>query len=284
MSKADLAGDGHAASSTDDGGSGGGVVGSAKGGRRGRDGMATGCRPDLSDLKPLIIVQKRQDPRQTPGQHRLPGTGRTGEQKVVPTGGGYLQCPTGKSLPPHLTELDRRVEHLAGWVGHRPPRTLTQSHRNRFGERSDAAHHRSFHHRSLTGGHSGENARKVHISRHEPCRQSSARFAHRAVQSQLAEGDHAGDRMRNCSRGGQYAQRDRQVIRRSHFGKVGRGKIHGHPAARESEPGGCHGGPNPVLGFPNCRVGKAHKSESRFLATDVDLDSHRSGLYPDECH
>src|SRR5262249_3661983 len=59
----------------------------------------TGDRVDARDFEGRLVVERRQDPRQPPGEHRLPDPGRPGKQQVVTSGGGDLEHTAGPVLP-----------------------------------------------------------------------------------------------------------------------------------------------------------------------------------------
>ena len=60
-------------------------------------------------------LEQRQDPRQTPREHRLAGSGRAGEQQVVTAGRGDLERAPRTLLPAEVAEVGRgrRVVHPA---------------------------------------------------------------------------------------------------------------------------------------------------------------------------
>ena len=67
-----------------------------------RDGM------DARDLERLVLGERRQDPRQPAGEHRLARAGRSGEEKVVPPGRGDLERSPRAFLAPDVAEIGRR--------------------------------------------------------------------------------------------------------------------------------------------------------------------------------
>jgi hypothetical protein len=85
-----------------------GVVRSAK--RRALDEGTPGRqearhRVDAGHLEGFLQRQGRQDPWKASGQHRLPGSGGPGEQKVVPAGRGELQSAARPLLPANFREV-----------------------------------------------------------------------------------------------------------------------------------------------------------------------------------
>ncbi len=66
------------------------------------------CGMDHRGLQRDLWRERRQQPGQALGQHRLAGPRRTDEQEVVPTGGGDLQCPPGRRLAADVGQVERR--------------------------------------------------------------------------------------------------------------------------------------------------------------------------------
>ncbi len=75
-----------------------------------RDRHAARATIDLSDLGRLLIGHRRQEIRQTPGQHRLAGSGRSDKQDGVATGGGDFHRPLRGLLALDVGQLCRRVQ------------------------------------------------------------------------------------------------------------------------------------------------------------------------------
>ena len=60
-----------------------------------------------ADIERLLERQRRQDAREAPRHHRLPGAGRTDEQDVVGAGGGHFERAAGQELPAHVGKVGR---------------------------------------------------------------------------------------------------------------------------------------------------------------------------------
>ena len=84
-------------------------------------------RVDARHLERRVVVQRRQDPRQTPREHRLARAGRPGEEQVVPSGGSDLERPARPLLAANLG------------TG-RGPRPATRSRRRAAAARAGRAH------------------------------------------------------------------------------------------------------------------------------------------------
>jgi hypothetical protein len=69
---------------------------------------------DGGDLQRRLLVQRRQQTRQALGEHRLPGTGRPGEEQVVPARGGDLDRAAPHGLPDHVTQVGGRSRGGSG--------------------------------------------------------------------------------------------------------------------------------------------------------------------------
>ncbi len=70
-----------------------------------------GDRVDARHLERRLVAEQRQDPRQPPGEHRLAGPGRAGEQQVVSARGRDLERAPRTLLAAHVGEV--------GYVGER---------------------------------------------------------------------------------------------------------------------------------------------------------------------
>jgi len=116
----DLAGSGDLAPA-DQAGDRDGVVGGAE--RADPDEAGAGAEEagggeHLGDLERLVLLERRQQAGQAPGQHGLAGAGRAGEEQVVGAGGGDLQGPAGLVLAADVGEvLDRRDRGLRRRAG-----------------------------------------------------------------------------------------------------------------------------------------------------------------------
>ena len=64
-----------------------------------------GDRVDPRHLERGIGVERRQDPRQAPREHRLPRAGRAAEEEVVPARSSQLERATGAFLAAHVREV-----------------------------------------------------------------------------------------------------------------------------------------------------------------------------------
>ncbi len=101
---------------TDDGGGGGAVMRRAE--RRPRDERRvavheTGDRVDPRHLERGVGVERRQDPRQAPREHRLPRAGRAAEEEVVPARSRQLERASGAFLATHVREVGHRGGAMA---------------------------------------------------------------------------------------------------------------------------------------------------------------------------
>ena len=77
----------------------------------------TGGREHLGDLERLVLLERREQAGEAPGQHGLAGAGRAGEEQVVGAGGGDLEGPAGLVLASDVGEV---LDHRHRGVGRRP--------------------------------------------------------------------------------------------------------------------------------------------------------------------
>ena len=66
---------------------------------------AAGHRVDRGDLQRGLLVERRQQPRQSFREHRLPDPGRAGHREVVASGRGELEGGTGRVLAADVGEV-----------------------------------------------------------------------------------------------------------------------------------------------------------------------------------
>ena len=234
------------------------------------------CGVDHRGLQRDLWRERRQQPRQALGEHRLAGPRRADEQQVVPAGGGDLQCPPGRRLAADVGQVERRrrILHrcLRGRIG---PRRLASGNRDQLGEVGDVAHRslrgdpglairaRGHHHRLAAGG-------RDH-------RRGADDGTNRPVQAELADERVPGKRTgRQLLVGDEDPDGDRQVEPRSALALRGRGQVHRDPLGRPGEPTRQNGGAHPIARLAARLVRQADDRIGRQAAGDVDL--HRDGV------
>src|SRR5260370_40027375 len=72
-----------------------------------------GDRMDARDLECLLFLERRQDPRQPAGEHRLASAGRTSEQQVMTAGRSQLERAPPTLLSADVGEVERTPPCLA---------------------------------------------------------------------------------------------------------------------------------------------------------------------------
>src|SRR5258705_13002250 len=70
-------------------------------------------RVDARDLECLLLLERWQDPRQSPGEHRLARARRPSEQQVVTAGGRQLERASSTFLAADVGEIERAPTRLA---------------------------------------------------------------------------------------------------------------------------------------------------------------------------
>ena len=219
MSEAHLAGPRQAAA-PDEAGGRDRVVGRAE--RPPRDEWAAGVeqpghRVDAGDLDRLVQRERRQEPRQPPGEHRLAAPGGPDHEHGVPAGGGHLERPPGGALPAHLGEVGAgrpaaarqqrgRVEPHERGLG-APLQEVDGGAQGRGAEDLDTGHQSRL--RGVAAGHDQAPpaaARRVLGHRERPGHRPQG-----PVEGELAHGPHARERRRRQLPGGaEDGQRERR--------------------------------------------------------------------------
>ena len=69
----------------------------------------SGHAVNLGGFQGLVKCQRRKDGGHAFGKHGLARARRTNHQQVVPTGGGDLDGPFGRLLPPHIAEVHPKL-------------------------------------------------------------------------------------------------------------------------------------------------------------------------------
>src|SRR5256885_1263660 len=63
---------------------------------------------DLGGLQSLTETERREDPRESLGEHRLAGSGRSDHKYVVGAGSRNFEGTLGRGLPAHFTKIEVR--------------------------------------------------------------------------------------------------------------------------------------------------------------------------------
>ncbi len=82
-------------------------------------GQRSGHRMDRRAFQRFLERERRQNARQPPGQHRLPGAGRAGQEQVVTAGGRDFERTPGKQLPTDVREIAMRRDVRVRWSSDR---------------------------------------------------------------------------------------------------------------------------------------------------------------------
>ena len=92
---------------------------------------------DARHLECLVGRERRQDPRQTPPEHRLPRPRRAAEQQVVPARRRELERAPRPLLAAHVREIRQRRDDAAVQRQHRIRLEVAAEIRDRVGEVPD---------------------------------------------------------------------------------------------------------------------------------------------------
>ena len=223
-----------------------------------------GDRVDPHHLERLPRLERRQDRRQAPAEHRLPGARWPGKQQVVAAGGRELERAPRPLLPANVGQvwmvglgrlvrrLCRRRPQLSAEVG---DRLGEMAH----GDRLDAAELRLA--RRLGCAENPLEAGAPRTFR------DGERAAHRpdaTVESELADGCVLGEPLdRKLARCRQHRERDREVEAGALLAQPGRGKVDRDPLQRPLELRRPDAAANAVLGLRARPVGETRRSRSR---------------------
>ena len=243
-----------------------------------------GDRVDPCHLERRLGVERRQDPRQPAGKHRLSRPGRPAEEDVVAARGRELERATS-ALTSDVGEVGpRRPAGPVRWqrrLGLQPQ--LAAQVRDRLGEvanrdRGDAGE------RSLPRGVRGaEQTLGAEPARAFGNRQHAAHVAKASVERELPDRGGARERApRELLRRGEQRERDRQVEAGALLAQLGRREIDRDPTRREVELRRGDPRPDTLTGFLASTVGQPDDREARQAVANVRLDVDPTRLEADE--
>jgi hypothetical protein len=202
-------------------------------------GQTAGDGVDGADFDRLVISERRQDPREALGEHRLPRPGRADQEDVVPARGRDLERALRGELSTDVGEVElgiRRHVRAGGREVGRLDLIVVPAERPERRDRMDAdTRHgprlRCVHARQPDGAASFPPGRGEHG-------QGAPHAADGAVESQLAYEHAAVDRIPtgDLTRGEEDRHRDREIEAAAFLPDVRRREIDGDLPGRELEP------------------------------------------------
>ena len=181
-----------------------------------------------------LVVERRQDPGQPPGEHRLADPGRAGEQQVVAAGGGDLEHAPRALLAAHVAEVGQRGERSLDGAAARRGRVAARRGSTRP-PRPDAAPgparcRRAPPPRPTRRRRRGAGSRSASRPRPRRAHPGTGRSRPSSASSPTAACPASAAR-RELARGGEHRERDRQVEARPLLAQVGGREVDGDPAA-----------------------------------------------------
>ena len=254
--------------------------------------QGTGHRMHARHLQRLLAGQRRQDARQAPGRHGLATARRAEQQRVVAPGRGDLQRPLQPVLAAQVGEVPvsryggrcvRRGVAASSPCSRPCLRARLAERLDRFGERIDAhdrppaqrlrlrqvaaRHHEAFDAALQPAADRGQHA--VH-------------GADVAAQGQLAE--HHDPHLivpGDLTRGGDHAQRQRQVEGGARLGDRGRRQVDQDAVVRKRQAAVADRDADAVACFAHRTAGQTDDVHHRHPAPDVHLRGHQNAVHAD---
>ncbi len=240
-----------------------------------------GDRMDACHLERLAGVERRQDRREPSRQHRLAGTGRAGEQYVVPAGRCDLERAPRTRQAPHVGEVDCLVVE----PGHRSrvtgrgdvrPFGLALQARTELADVPRRAHVDVVHERGLGRVGSGHDHRS-HPGAAECVDEGQDAWhrTHRPVEPQLAEHTHVvEDAVGELAARRQQTERDCELEPGAGLADATRREVDGDALERELELRRQQRRPHPLARLPDRGVRQPHDLVAGQAGRHVDLDGH----------
>jgi hypothetical protein len=236
-----------------------------------------GGREHLGDLERLVLLERWKQAGEAPGQHRLAGARRAGEEQVVGAGGGDLQRPAGLVLASDVGEvLDRRRRGFGrrpgtAQIGPADQPLADLLERGGTGDRQ-VGDEGGLDQVGL--GHDQEPGARP--ARRQGGRQHALDRADIAAEAELADGPQTLEGRRRHPPGrGQQPDRDRQVEPGALLGQVGRGQGDGDAPVRPLVAGVAERRPEPVARLQHGGAAEPDHGHGGQAAADVDLDPDR---------
>ena len=238
---------------------------------------------DPHHLERLARLERRQDPRQPPAEHRLARTRRAGEQQVVSSGSRELERPARPLLAADVREVRRlRLGDLVGRLCRRrlssPRRYATASRRCRTGIASTPPS-------SASQADSGAQRIRSSPERRAPSATANAPRdgPHTPVERELADSRMLGQaRGGHLQRGRQHREGDREVEPGAFLAQAGGREVDRDPLQRPLELRGADPAANAVLRLGAGAVGEPDDRKAGQAAVDVRLDLDPPRLETDE--
>ncbi len=230
---------------------------------------------DHRDGQRLGPVERREQARQSLGEHRLARPGRADHQQVVAAGGGDLQRPPGDRLAADVGEIgQRRCFGGGGRARIGRPRRLARQCLHDLGQRRRDVHVALGGHVRLRSGDGGDH--DIDVAEHGDHRGDARHPAQRAVEAELAEeGQLLHHRLGHLAGCDEDADGDRQVEAGTDLAHPRRREVDRDAQVRPLEVRAHHGGPDAVARLAARAVGLADDAVAREALADVDLDGHR---------
>ena len=242
-----------------------------------------GDRVDPHHLERLPRLERGQDRRQAPAEHRLPGSGWPGKQQVVAAGRRELERAPRPLLPADVGQVWMvGLGRLVGRLCRRRPQLAAEVRdclgEMAHGDRLDAAELR-------LAGRLGraENPLEAGAARTFGDGERAAHRPDAAVESELADGRMLGEPLdRNLPRRSQHRQRDREVEAGAFLAQPGRREVDRDPLQRPLELRRPDAAANAVLRLRAGAVGETDDREAGEATVDVRLDLDTPRLEADE--
>ena len=242
----------------------------------------SGGAPDHRHLQRLGLIERREQPRQATGEHRLAGPGRADHEHVMPTRCGHLERRAREGVTADVGEVgsgierDRRFRigrvgpwHVAPQARHELPEIGRNPQNSRAGD-AGLRRCRRRHDDLAVGGR-----------RDERC--ETGRRTQRSVEAQLGDERATRHRLRfELALCDEKAHRNREIDAGTALALAGTEQIDRHPPVGPRKAAGEERGSHAVAGLAARLVGQPDHREPRNAHADVDLDDQPVAERPEQ--
>ena len=252
-----------------------------------------GSSVDARRVQDLRRREVGEDSGKALGEHRLSAPWGPHEEHRVAPRRRDLEGPARHRLTDHVREIVSALGRggagpfrlaLPGIrAGAIVGRFLARESGGRLAEGTDSDHPDPGHQaRFVPVVEGGDDPRDSKVPREDRLGEGPPDRTNRAVERELPRDDPPGQRFpRQDTFRGQHRESDRKIEKGAVLPQIGRREVDGYLPAGEGESGVAHGGPDPVVAFPDRSSGEPNDGVGGQPVGDIGLDFHGNRVDPE---